>query len=139
MSLFSKFIERIWMTNPKNKKDLRPPVFDYDDFLDRIDGDVDLLKEVIEIFLKDTPGLLADLYAAIRSGNARAVERAAHTLKGTAANISAKKLQSLSQHVQSALKENNTADLEPFIGQFEKEFKELDRELKTYLGRQRRR
>lgn len=121
------------MVNTKNTFGLSFPVFDYDDFLYRIDGDVDLLKEVIQIFLEDTPGLLTNLYAEIKGGDTEAVERAAHTLKGAAANISAKRLQQLSQHIQLALKENDAIDLEPFIDHFKKNFKELDQVLKEYL------
>ncbi len=121
------------MVNTKDTLDLSPPVFDYEDFLDRIDGDVDLLKEVIEIFLEDTPRLLAVLYSGIKSGDTEAVERAAHTLKGATANISAKRLQQLSHHVQRMLKKNDVAHLESFIGDFEENFKKLDRELRGYL------
>ncbi len=121
------------MVNTKDTFEQSFPVFDYDDFLDRIDGDVDLLKEVIEIFLKDTPGLLANLYSGIMSGEAEAVERAAHTLKGAAANISAKRLQHLSHHVQLMLKKDNAAPLESVIGDFEENFKKLDHVLRGYL------
>jgi len=121
------------MVNTKERLDLSSPVFDYDDFLDRIDGDVDLLKEVIEIFLEDTPGLLANLYSGIKRDDTKAVERAAHTLKGATANISAKRLQQLSHHVQRMLKKNGAAQLESFIGDFEENFEKLDRVLRGYL------
>lgn len=121
------------MVNTKETFDLGSPVFDYEDFLHRIDGDVDLLKEVIEIFLEDTPALLANLYAGIRSGDAEAVERAAHTLKGSAANISAKRLQQLSHHVQQALKKNDVAYLELFIEDLEENYEKLDQVLRGYL------
>jgi HPt (histidine-containing phosphotransfer) domain-containing protein len=126
-------MERDIMVNTKDPLGLSQPVFDYDDFLHRIDGDVDLLKEVVEIFLEDTPGLLADLYSGIKTGDAAAVERATHTLKGASANISAKRLQALSQKVQVALKENGCAGLESFIVYFEENFKQLDRVLQGYL------
>ncbi len=122
------------MTDTKKRKDIKPPVFDYADFLERIDGDVDLLKEVIEIFLEDTPRLLADLFAAIRRGDAGAVERAAHTLKGATANISAKRLYALSHQVQQAAKNGDAASLEPRIHQFAENFDKLTRELKKYLA-----
>jgi len=121
------------MTSTKKRKELKPPVFDYEDFLDRIDGDVDLLKEVIEIFLEDMPGLLADLYAAIKHGDAASVERAAHTLKGATANISAKRMHLLAQQVQQSVKKKDDVPLETLIDHFEKNFEELDRELRRYL------
>ena len=121
------------MIDTKKRKDIKPPVFDYADFLERIDGDVDLLKEVIEIALEDTPRLLADLFAAIRRGDADAVERAAHTLKGATANISAKRLHALSQQVQQAVKNEGVDSLEPWIGRFAENYDKLTWELKKYL------
>jgi HPt (histidine-containing phosphotransfer) domain-containing protein len=121
------------MVNTKKMFDLSSPVFDYDDFLDRIDGDVDLLKEVVQIFLEDTPRLLTNLYSGIKSGDNEAVERAAHTLKGATANISAKRLQQLSQYIQLALKENDAADIESFINHFKENYKKLDQVLRAYL------
>jgi HPt (histidine-containing phosphotransfer) domain-containing protein len=121
------------MVNTKETFDLQSPVFDYEDFLYRIDGDVDLLKEVIVIFLEDTPRLLANLYSGIRSGDKKTVERAVHTLKGATANISAKRLQQLSHHVQLMLKTNDVVHLEPFIEGFEENYEKLDQVLRGYL------
>lgn len=121
------------MVNKKEAFDLSAPVFDYDDFLYRIDGDVELLKEVIEIFLEDTPDLLANLYAGIRRGDNNAVERAVHTLKGATANISAKRIQQLSQHVQWMLKTTDAGQLCPFIDDFEENYEKLDQVLRGYL------
>jgi two-component system sensor histidine kinase/response regulator len=121
------------MVNTKKTIDLSSPVFDYEDFLHRIDGDVELLKEVIEIFLEDTPGLLTNLYAGIKSGDTVTVERAVHTLKGATANISAKRLQQLSHQVQLILKNNNVAYLVQFIDAFEENYEKLDQVLRDYL------
>jgi HPt (histidine-containing phosphotransfer) domain-containing protein len=121
------------MTDVKKKKDENPPVFDYADFLARIDGDVDLLKEVIAIFLEDTPRLLSDLYTAIERDDLVAVERAAHTLKGAAANISACRLYAISQETQQAVKNKNRDLLDRMIGIFEDSFNRLERELRGYV------
>ena len=51
--------------------------------LAQVDGDSDLLVEVIDLFLKDYPRLLAQMDEAIDKGNAATLQRAAHTLKGT--------------------------------------------------------
>jgi two-component system, sensor histidine kinase and response regulator len=50
--------------------------------LERLDGDEKLLDEVIQIFLEETPKLLADLERGLAEGNPEQVERTAHTLKG---------------------------------------------------------
>jgi HPt (histidine-containing phosphotransfer) domain-containing protein len=121
------------MVNTKEAFDLNLPVFDYEDFLYRIDGDVELLREVIEIFLEDTPGLLANLYTGIRRGDNKAVERAVHTLKGATANISAKRIQQLSHQVQRMLKTTDAGLLRPLIDDFEENYEKLDKVLRGYL------
>ena len=50
--------------------------------LERLDGDENLLREVIHIFLEETPNLLAELHRALADKNSEAVERTAHSLKG---------------------------------------------------------
>ena len=62
-------IESVTMASTKETFGMSSPVFDYDDFLHRIDGDVDLLKEVILIFLKDTPELLEEHFTLVNLWN----------------------------------------------------------------------
>jgi PAS domain S-box-containing protein len=50
--------------------------------LESLAGDVELLKDVVDAFLEHSPRLLADVGEAIRRGDARALERSAHALKG---------------------------------------------------------
>jgi signal transduction histidine kinase/CheY-like chemotaxis protein/HPt (histidine-containing phosphotransfer) domain-containing protein len=50
--------------------------------LERLDGDENLLREVIHIFLEETPKLMAQLRQGIADTNASLVERTAHSLKG---------------------------------------------------------
>lgn len=109
------------------------PVFDYDDFMERMDGDMDLLKEVIEIFLEDAPSLVGALRLAILGGDKDAMERAAHTLKGAAANISAKELQRLSGNMQEMIKKGEAAHIEKLLGKMETHYEELAKALRSCL------
>jgi PAS domain S-box-containing protein len=65
-------------------------VFDRDAALDRVDGDRELLQEIIELFFDEMPGLLAAVQETITRCDAKALERAAHTLKGAVGNFGAK-------------------------------------------------
>ena len=55
--------------------------------LDRVGGDVSLLQEVAQLFLEDYPHSLSAIESALAHGDAKALERAAHTLKGAVANF----------------------------------------------------
>jgi two-component system, sensor histidine kinase and response regulator len=50
--------------------------------LERIDGDESLLRELLAIFLEESPKQLTSLQLAIESGNPEEVERTAHSMKG---------------------------------------------------------
>ena len=50
--------------------------------LDRLGGDEELLHELCQIFLEESPKLLLKLRQAVVDADAQAVMRAAHSLKG---------------------------------------------------------
>ncbi|PWT81699.1 MAG: hypothetical protein C5B57_09970 [Blastocatellia bacterium] len=64
------------------------PVLDRDTMLERFGGDVELLNEVIRLFLEDCPKRLADIKAAVDSKDAERIRITAHALKGAAGNLS---------------------------------------------------
>jgi CheY-like chemotaxis protein len=57
--------------------------------LRRVDGDLELLREVIELFREDSPRLLAEIRAALADKDAVRLKKAAHTLKGSVGHIAA--------------------------------------------------
>jgi PAS domain S-box-containing protein len=66
------------------------PAFDYNAALARVGGDVQLLRDIAEIFCNDGPTMLADIERQIARRNAAGLERAAHALKGSVANFGAR-------------------------------------------------
>jgi two-component system sensor histidine kinase/response regulator len=61
----------------------------------QVEGEPDLLKELIELYLADVPPQLVALRKAVEAGDAHSVERIAHTLKGSAANMGAVRMRAL--------------------------------------------
>jgi CheY-like chemotaxis protein/HPt (histidine-containing phosphotransfer) domain-containing protein len=78
---------------PAERSDMKPnpPLLQLDPevVLRRFDGDRELLREVAALFLKDAPDHLVEIRRAISQGDGPALERAAHTLKGSVGNFSA--------------------------------------------------
>lgn len=58
--------------------------------LERVGGDLGLLREIAVLFLIECPRIMADIRAALETGNAAALERAAHSLKGSVGNFGAR-------------------------------------------------
>jgi two-component system sensor histidine kinase/response regulator len=64
----------------------RPP-FDPEQVLARVEGDQALLSELVDIFRTEIPGLLATLERALEADDQRAVQDAAHAIKGCVGTI----------------------------------------------------
>jgi two-component system, sensor histidine kinase and response regulator len=63
--------------------------FDRVALFDRVEGDMDLLGDIIELFKEDSVRQVAAIREAIDKKQADALRRAAHTLKGTCGNLGA--------------------------------------------------
>jgi PAS domain S-box-containing protein len=64
-------------------------VIDEARLLERVGGDLEALKELIDVFLADAPLLLARINTAIEAQDIRDLQAAAHTLKGAVSNFAA--------------------------------------------------
>jgi len=70
-------------------KALKREGFDPESLWDRIDGDVDLLRDLIDIFAKEVPGILLRIESAISQGEGTELQKASHKLKGSVLQFSA--------------------------------------------------
>ncbi len=57
--------------------------------LERVGGDSELLQEMAQLFLDEYPSQLDAVRAAVRARDAKALERSAHSLKGSVGNFGA--------------------------------------------------
>jgi len=73
-------------TEPKLRPGETPPdeeVVDWSEALRTVDGDHELLRDVVESFLEESPKLMAALRQAVAGSAAADLQKAAHKLKGT--------------------------------------------------------
>jgi PAS domain S-box-containing protein len=64
-----------------------PPAFDRAAALERLGGDEELFAELADLFRTDGPRMLEEVRGALARGDATAVQRAAHGLKGAAGYV----------------------------------------------------
>ena len=65
------------------------------------DDDMDLLGELIDIFLDDTPARMLDLAAAVQAGDPEASMQNAHALKSSCAQLGAMQLSEFCKQVEA--------------------------------------
>lgn len=65
------------------------------------DYGAEILIELIDIFLDDTPNRLRELQAAVMAGDAHATEQAAHALKSACAQLGAANLSTMCRDLEA--------------------------------------
>lgn len=68
------------------------PIIDIAAATERMGGDLEILHEVMRIFLEESPRMLAAIAQAVAARDAKALELAAHCLKGSALMLAAGRL-----------------------------------------------
>ena len=82
-------------------------IFDRQALLHRVEGDEELLEEMLVIFLEFTPKQLQEIGLAIETGDASVLHGRAHSIRGAAASISAKAVQQAAGQLEQAGQEHD--------------------------------
>ena len=94
-------------------------------------GEPDVLKEVLTLFLSEFPPRLEKLRNAQAAGNIQEVQRAAHSMKGSAGNIGARALFDACKEIEEASKAGEVSrvngQLDALAAEFGKVKNEIDR------------
>lgn len=70
----------------------KTPLFEREEVLANLDGDLELLHLLASTFVADAPRLIGEMERAIRTGDTEAAARACHNTKGSVANFGASTL-----------------------------------------------
>lgn len=99
----------------------------------------DPLPELIALFLEDTPGRLAQMRRAVQLHDARALDSAAHSLKGSSASLGAETMVGLCTRAMTSAAQADMSAARAIVNELELEFAAakslLEAELKAAPGR----
>ena len=97
--------------------------------LSRVGGDRELLQELIELFLQESPKMLSELQDATAAGDAQTVENTAHGLKGSAANFGAEATVDAAFRLEMLGREKKNAEFSEALLALEENLLRLSQEL----------
>src|SRR2546426_4651801 len=97
----AKLVPTISVNVPVSKNDEAEQVIDHKALLDGFDGNRRLLNQIVRLFLADYPQRLAEIKEAIHRGDANALARAAHAIKGSVGNFAAKNAIAVAQRLET--------------------------------------
>jgi HPt (histidine-containing phosphotransfer) domain-containing protein len=98
-------------------------------------GEPDVLEEVLKIFLQEAPLRIDRLRTFLADGNIQEVQRAAHSLKGSAGNIGARQLHDLCRQVDEKGRAGELSGLAPLVDTLAVEFGKVEVEIHRLLKR----
>jgi HPt (histidine-containing phosphotransfer) domain-containing protein len=87
--------------------------------LARVGGDPQLLAEIAALFLSDLPRGLGALRKAVAARDAAAIERHAHSLKGSVSNFGADEACKAAQSLETQARTNSLDDIDKSLSTLE--------------------
>jgi two-component system, sensor histidine kinase and response regulator len=99
--------------------------------LGRVGGDLELLQEIAVLFLDTYPQVLDEIRTAATTGDAKALERSAHGLKGSVANFGAAQAVEAARHLEALGRAAQLDDIGPALLNLEHALETLRPELET--------
>jgi HPt (histidine-containing phosphotransfer) domain-containing protein len=93
--------------------------------------DPGLLSELIDLFLNDAPARLRDVENGLASGEIKLVERAAHTLKSSSANIGALNLSAICKRIEELARNQEKDAIKPLLADTTRSYSEAESALRA--------
>jgi len=99
-----------------------------------VPGEPDVLKEVLKLFLDETPSRIAKLRNAWATRDIQGVQRVAHSLKGSAGNIGAHALYEICKKLDGGGQAGVMVDTAGLIDALTSEFSKVEEEIHRITG-----
>jgi HPt (histidine-containing phosphotransfer) domain-containing protein len=115
---------------------LKTSSFDPRAVWNRVNGDTELLRELVEIFVQEYPGLLRDIATAIAQCAFDDVRKLSHKLKGSALQFSGSGAAALAEALERMGQEKSLQGAEQVLSNLERETAVLVRSLRCITSKE---
>lgn len=108
-------------------------VFDREAALAAVEGDLELMEELVELFLTDAPGLIEEIRRSVGEGDAAALRQSAHTLKGAVSNFHGQATVEAAFRLEIMGRDGDLGEAERALERLVDEFDQLKAELEKVV------
>jgi two-component system sensor histidine kinase/response regulator len=129
-------IEKVIAGQPPSDGKHAESSIDWAAALDRLQGDRELLEELVGVIRQEAPRLLAEVRDAVDRGDAAALRLSAHTLKGSLGNFAAARAVEAARRLELMAKQGDLSDAQPALVALEHELSRFLPELEVWNSRQ---
>lgn len=109
-------------------------VFDRDAVLDLVDGEVELLQELAEMFLQDLPSQIELIQKALAVSDPVAVQRVTHQLKSSVGNLGGRSAHRYVRELEQSSREGDLADADEQFAKCQQELAQFSVALSEFLA-----
>ena len=124
-------------TFSQNGNGSTPTAMDVQDALSRLDDDGELLRDIIAIYLEDSPALFEMIRRAVMANDPQTLQRAAHNLKGLAVTLSAADVAATASRLEHMGASNALGEAAATVGELESRLNELEAAAHQYVKNRR--
>jgi len=124
------------LENMNDKKSTNNVILDpeaWQNLTDMLEGDEEIIVEVINSYLEDSPQLLEGIEIAFAEKDGKLLERNAHTLKSSSAYLGANNLSEICQEIEFLGKDGNIKGSTLLIPKIKAEYEKVDAALKLKI------
>jgi HPt (histidine-containing phosphotransfer) domain-containing protein len=82
----------------------------------------EFLREIVNIYIEDTPKRIADLKSSMAAGDVSTFTRSAHTIKGSSSNVGAFVLKGVAERMESLSRREGLKGMATLVADCEAEF-----------------
>ena len=118
----------------RSHNELAQTGWNMNELLERLEGDQDLLRELLEMFRDDSQTTLGRAREALAREDLAEMSRAAHTLKGMLKNLSMNATAEIAAAVESAARNGSRGEAEALFKGLERSLAGVMPEVETHLA-----
>ncbi|MFP3948008.1 MAG: Hpt domain-containing protein [Gemmatimonadota bacterium] len=96
-------------------------------------GGDDLVVKMLDLFMEHGPERVAQIRSGVETGSLEETQRGAHSLKSSAGNLGARRLQAGAARLEGLADEGDLDAVEELLPELEREFREAKRSLEEVL------
>lgn len=118
---------------PASSTEVAPefPVFEVEQFRAQVCHDDELMGEIIDSFLSESPGQVVEMCEALAASDFERLSRVAHTIKGSFATLHAGVARSRAQDIETAAKNRDAAECAQKLSALERDLALLEPQLQA--------
>ena len=97
-------------------------------------GDDSFLRDLIQIYLDDSPQRIAEIELSLAEGDAERLTRAAHSLKGSCSNFGASELRAVSERIEKLGRQGALGEVPARLPELKTAFAQVKADLEALIS-----